>query len=167
MSILVSNRTHAKLLWTILPLVVGLVTPSAVILWLEVFVAHTSPASAIVDLARRQFATGENLFLLALVGLIPFALLSVISLIAGRFVSGRRLACIAIGGLVGILAFTVPAHVSVWYPLYGGGPTSSTAVIAFIFIPFYCVATLFVGLLIGLAISFLPFLRHNAPASVR
>src|SRR5438309_10784833 len=102
MSILVSNRTHAKLLWTILPLLVGFVTPSAVILWLEVFVAHTSPASAIVDLARRQFATGENLFLLGPIGLIPFALLSVI--IAGRFVSGRRLACIAIGGFVGILA---------------------------------------------------------------
>src|SRR5712691_10697863 len=162
MSILVSNRTHAKLLWTILPLLVGFVTPSAVILWLEVFVAHTSPASAIVDLARRQFALGENLFLLALIGLIPFALLSVISLIAGRFVSGRRLACIAICGLVGILAFTVPAHVSVWYPLYGGGHMSSTAVI-----PFYCVATLVVGLLIGLAISFLPFLRHNAPATFR
>src|SRR2546425_3113047 len=101
-----------KLLWTILPLVVGFVTPSAVILWLEVFVAHTSPASAIVDLARRQFAIGENLFLLALIGLIPFALLSIISLIAGRFVSGRRLACIAIGGVGGRLPVPGPAPLS-------------------------------------------------------
>jgi len=156
-------RVSPKLVWTILPLLVGLATPSAVILWLELFVAHTSLASAIVDLARRQFAEGENLFLLALFGLIPFALLSVTSFVAARFVSGRRLACISSGGLIGILAFMVPAHVSVWYPLYGGGHMSSTAVIAFLFIPFYCVATLVVGLLIGLAISFLPFLRHETP----
>jgi len=156
-----------KLLWTVLPLVVGLATPSAVIFWLEVFAAHTSLASAIVDLAQRQFAEGENLFLLALIGLIPFALLSVASFVAACFVSGRRLACISAGGLFGILAFMVPAHVSIWYPLYGGGHMSSTAVIAFIFIPFYCVATLVVGLFIGLAISFLPFLRHKARASVR
>ena len=154
-----------KLLWTILPLLAGLVTPSAIILWLELFVAHNSFANVIVDLARRQFAEGENLFLLALFALIPFALLSVISLIAGRFVSARRLGYISAGGLVGILAFMVPAHVSVWYPLYGGGHMSSTAVIAFIFIPFYCVATLVIGLVIGLAISFLPFLRNDARPS--
>jgi len=106
-----------KLLWTVLPLVVGLATPSAVIFWLEVFAAHTSLANAIVDLAQRQFAEGENLFLLALIGLIPFSLLSVASFVAARFVSGRRLACISSGGLFGILAFMVPAHVSIWYPL--------------------------------------------------
>jgi hypothetical protein len=156
-----------KLFWTILPLPVGLATPSAVIWWLELFVAHTSLASAIVDLAQRQFAKGENLFWLALFGLIPFALLSVISLIAARFVSRRRLACISAGGLVGILAFMVPAHASVWYPLYGGGHISSTAAIAFIFIPFYCIATLLIGLLVGLAISFFPFLRHKASATLR
>ncbi len=160
-------RVSPRLFWTVLPLLVGLATPSAVILWLGLFVARASVANTIVDLVRRQFASGENLFLLALIGLIPFALLSVISLVAARFVSARRLACISVGGLAGILAFMVPAHVSVWYPLYGGGHMSSTAVIAFIFIPFYCIATLVVGLLIGLAISFLPFLRHKAPASSR
>jgi hypothetical protein len=73
-----------------------------------------------------------------------------------------RLACVTLGGLLGILAFMIPAHVSVWYPLYGGGHMASTAVIAFVFIPFYCIATLALGLLAGWAVSLIPFLRHDS-----
>jgi hypothetical protein len=59
----------------------------------------------------------------------------------------------------------VPAHVSVWYPLYGPGHVSSTAVIAFIFIPFYCLASLCVGLVVGWLISHLPRFRPHAEAA--
>jgi len=66
----------------------------------------------------RQFAEGHNLFLLAVVGLIPFALLSVILLVnrpsSIRIASGVY----CIGGLIGILAFMNPSHVAIWYPLY-------------------------------------------------
>ena len=142
-----------KLFWVGMLLAIGIVTPSAVILYLEAFVGHISPLAAILDIGRRQFAEGHNLFLLALFGLIPFLLLSVASLFVCSQLSASRLACIIIGGLVGILAFMIPSHVAVWYPLYGGGHMSSTAVIAFIFIPFYCVVTLSIGVLIGWAIS--------------
>jgi hypothetical protein len=155
-------RVSRKLFWVALPLVVGLVTPSAIIFCLEVFVGRISIAAAFVDVAERQFAEGHNLFLLAVFGLVPFVVLSIFSFIAARFLWVTRLACITLGGLVGILAFMIPAHVSVWYPLYGGGHMASTAVIAFLFIPFYCIATLAVGLLIGWAVSFIPVLRHGA-----
>jgi hypothetical protein len=155
-------RVWRKLFWIALPLVVGLVTPSAVILCLEVFVGRMSVAAAFVDVAERQFAEGHNLFFLAVFGLVPFVVLSIFSFIAARFLSVTRLACVTLGGLGGILAFMVPAHVSVWYPLYGGGHMASTAVIAFLFIPFYCIATLAIGLLAGWAISFIPFLRRES-----
>jgi hypothetical protein len=155
-------RVSRKLFWIVLPLMVGLVTPSAVILCLEVFVGRISVAAAFVDVAERQFAEGHNLFLLAIFGLVPFVILSIFSFIAARFLSVRRLACITLGGLAGILALMIPSHVSVWYPLYGGGHMASTAVIAFLFIPFYCIATLAIGLLAGWAISFIPVLRHDS-----
>jgi hypothetical protein len=151
---------RAKLFWIGLPIAVGLVTPSAVIFYLEVFVGHVSPVAAIQDIGWRQFAEGHNLFLLAVFSLIPFVLLSVISLLVGPHLPASRQGWITLGGLIGILAFMVPSHVAVWYPLYGGGHMSSTAVIAFIFIPFYCVVTLIVGLFVGWAASLLPPLRN-------
>jgi hypothetical protein len=149
----------AKLFWSALPLFIGLIIPSAVIFYLEVFVGHVSPATAFLDIGRRQFAEGHNLFLLALIGLIPFGILAVATFVAARWLSARRSSCIIIGGLLGILALMIPAHASVWYPLYGGGHMSSTAIIVFLFIPFYCIATLVVGMSVGLAVSFLPFFR--------
>jgi hypothetical protein len=109
---------------------------------------------------ERQFAEGENLFLLALFGLVPFVALSVVCRVAARRLSSVRLACLGTGGLLGILGLMVPAHVAVWYPRYGPGRMSSTAVIAFVFIPFYCLVTLFIGLLVGWGVSLLPYFRH-------
>ena len=154
-------RVSPKLFWPILPLAVGLITPSTIVLSLETVVGGKPLHVALTDIAARQFAEGENLFLLALFGLLPFVVLSIFCLIANRFLSPVRLAWTALGGLLGILAFMIPAHVSVWYPLYGGGHMASTAVIAFLFIPFYCIATLAIGVLVGWVISFIPFLRHD------
>jgi len=105
------------------------------------------------DILRRQFAEGHNLFLLAAFGLIPFVALSAVCFVAARWLSPSRLACVAGGGLLGILLLMIPAHAAVWYPHYGGGRMSSTAAIAFLFIPFYCLATLCVGLIVGWLIS--------------
>lgn len=152
-------RVWPKLFWVALPLVVGLVTPSAIIFCLEVFVGRISVAAAFVDDAERQFAKGENLFLLAVVGLFPFVLLSIFLLIVARRLPTRRLACVSLGGLTGILGLMIPLHVSVWYPLYGGGHVSSTSAIAFLFIPFYCVVTLILGMILGWAASLVPSIR--------
>ena len=58
---------------------------------------------------------------------------------------------------MGILVLMVFGHVAVWYPLYSEDHMSSTAVIAFFFIPFYCLGTMAIGLLIGWVISLLLF----------
>lgn len=151
--------TRQALHWSLASCAIGLILPSLIIFCLEIFVGRIAPLTSLADILRRQFAEGHNLFLIAAFGLIPFAALSAICFVASRWLTPRRLACVAIGGLLGILLLMIPAHVSVWYPLYGPGHMSSTAVIAFVFIPFYCLATLGVGLLTGWLISRLPRFR--------
>jgi hypothetical protein len=158
----VRTSTNQALKWSLVFLAIGLITPSLIIFCLEMFVGHINPIASIADILRRQFAEGHNLFLLAAFGLIPFAVLSIFCFVAARSLDLPRFKCVAIGGLLGILGFMVPSHVAVWYPLYGPGHMSSTAVIAFVFIPFYCIATLFVGLLIGWLVSLLPTFRHGS-----
>jgi F0F1-type ATP synthase assembly protein I len=79
------------------------------------------------------------------------------------FVPGRRLACISVCGLIGILALMIPFHYAVWYPLYAHEHVSSTQSLAFIVIPFLCLITLVIGGLVGWAVSFIPFLRTYPP----
>jgi hypothetical protein len=149
----VTTNTKQSIYWSLGVLIIGLITPSAIIFCLEVFVGDINPLVASRDILHRQFAGGHNLFLIALLDLIPFALLSMICLVAARKLtpSGRKY--VTLGGLLGILACMVPGHVAVWYPLYSGGHMSSTAVIAFLFIPFYCIPTLCVGVAIGWVVA--------------
>jgi hypothetical protein len=139
-----------KWIWLWLPLAVGLVTPSLVILVLDVFVGHTPVGRAVASVLARQFAPGDNLFLIAALGSIPFVILSLILLIGYRGRKDRdRLAWLSVAGTIGALALMIPAHVQVWLPLYTGGDVSSTAVIAFLVIPFLCCVTMMIGLVIG------------------
>ena len=140
-----------------LPAILGVLTPSLVIFLLEVFVGHISPIRSVLSILERQFAEGHNLFLIMVFGFIPFAILIGITVILSRTVKGKRLDCLFIGGLLGILVLMVLGHVAVWFPLYGGSHMSSTSVIAFFFIPFYCIGTMGIGMLIGWVISRLPF----------
>ena len=153
-------NTKQALYWSLAFLGVGLITPSVIILSLEVLVGHINPLIAIADILRRQFAKGHNLFLFAAFGLIPFTVLSMACFLAARRLASSRLKCVALGGLIGILAIMVPGHIAVWYPLYDSGHMSSTAVIAFLFIPFCCIVSLCVGLLVGWLVSLLPVFRH-------
>ncbi len=137
----------------LLPIVVALVTPSLVIFCLAVFVGGISPIAAIQDIARRQFASGHNLFFLAAFGSIPFAVLIAILKVASTRLPPRRVSALLVGGLAGIIALMVTTHIMVWYPMYGPGHMSSTSAIAFLFIPFYCLPTMFVGLAIAWLVS--------------
>ena len=108
---------------------------------------------------RRLFLASLTVFIAAF-GLIPFVALSIVCAVAAGRLAPSRLACLGIGGLVGILALMIPGHVAVWYPLYGPGHMSSTAVIAFLLIPFYCLGSLAIGLIVGWLVSLLPPFRH-------
>jgi hypothetical protein len=157
----VKANTRQVFYWSLAFLGVGLITPSVIIFCLEVLVGHINPLIAIADILHRQFAKGHNLFLIAALGLIPFAVLSMTCFVAARRLASSRLTCVALGGLIGILAIMVPGHVAVWYPLYAPGRMSSTAVIAFLFIPFYCIVSLCAGLFVGWLVSLLPIFRYS------
>ncbi len=155
------TNNREALTWSLLCLGIGLVTPSAILFCMDVLIGHIDPLTSIAGILRRQFAQGHNLFLIALFGLIPFAVLSAACFLAARRMQSTRLACVAVGGLLGILIVMVPGHMAVWYPLYGSGRLSSTAVVAFVFIPFYCLVTVCIGLFAGWLVSRLPACRHE------
>ena len=149
------------LYWSIAFLVIGFITPSAIIFCVEVFVAQINPIASLAGILRRQFSEGDSLFLLAVFSLIPFVVLSLACFALALRLHGSRFACIAIGGLLGILGLMVPAHVSVWYPI-AARDGSSTSVVAFVLIPFLCIASLAAGLFIGWLLSLLPAFRTAA-----
>jgi hypothetical protein len=149
----INLRVAPSRLCILIPLFIGIITPSLIVFVLEITIGHICPLVSLKQIAHRQFASGDNLFLLAIIGLIPFAILS-------SFLQGMRtkltttgLRCVMICGLIGILSFMIPSHISVWKPLYTHEHMSSTAVIAFLFIPIYCTTTMLVGLGIGFGIS--------------
>jgi hypothetical protein len=158
---MVSTHKNQQLIWLAIPIMTGLIVPSLVIFYLEVFVGQISPTVAAGNIWARQFSEGNNLFLLAVFGLIPFAALSAVCALATARLTPARLACLGVGGLIGILALMVPGHFSVWYPLYGLGSMSSSAVVAFISIPFYCLVTLAIGLFAGWLVSLMPVFRED------
>jgi hypothetical protein len=145
------------------PLVTGILLPSMIIFVLEVFVGRISPFKSAMDILRRQFAAGHNLFLLMVLAFIPFAALIVLTWVLSFKVRGARLNCIFWGGFVAVFGLTLLGHVSVWYPLYAPGlHTSSTAVIAFLFIPFYCLVALAIGSFAGWVVSLMPRFKQQA-----
>jgi hypothetical protein len=147
---------HA-LLWSVAVLTIGFLATSSIIFVLEVAVGGIHPSDAIADIVNRQFAEGHNLFSLAVIGLMPFVVLSIANFLISRNRTPLQYACVVLCGLIGILALMIPAHVSIWYPLYGPGHASSTAVIGFLFIPFYCLVSLAIGLVVGRHIAELPY----------
>jgi len=150
---------NKKLIFT--PIIIGLISPSLVIFYLQVFVADYTITASLSDIMSHQFAAGHNLFLLAFIGLIPFALLSVILFYYEKKNSKIKTSILMFSGLIGILMLMLPAHYSIWYPLYEPNHMSSTAVIAFLFIPIYCVLTMFIGIFIGTKINKIKGLNKN------
>lgn len=154
-------KRQSVLLTLLVPTVVAFITPALIIFFLQVVIGGISPLDAIKDIAVRQFAPGHNLFVIALFGFIPFAILIGILFRVSRTLTARRVYCLLVGGILGILALMIYGHVSIWYPLYGGGHMSSTAVIGFIFIPFFCIPTMLAGLALGWGISLFPWFRKE------
>jgi len=160
-----TSRVRESWVWLLTPLVVGFVTPSLVIFTLQVCIGGRTPDTAIQDIAGSQFAEGHNLFLLAVWGLIPFLVLSVLLLVQPASFPRSRIACLSIFGLLGILGLMVPTHWEVWAQLYNGGRMSSTAVVVFIPLPFLCLVTMLPGVAIGWLVSKLPWFQAAVPSN--
>ncbi|MCW5624366.1 MAG: hypothetical protein KIT73_06595 [Burkholderiales bacterium] len=86
--------------WSMAILAIGLVTPSTILFVLDVFVGNTGVVASLGGILRDQFAEGRNLFLLALIGSIPFAALAIICGAVAHRRGPRGVTALAIGGLV-------------------------------------------------------------------
>ncbi len=164
--------------WILAPLVLGFVTPSLVIVALEVFgrgalttseafrdvmerqFAEGATARQMMQRGaerpvgsfwgERQFAEGDKLFLLAVWNLIPFVVLSGVLLLLPATFSRRRIACLSIFGLLGAGI----GHSDSWRPLFGAsgeGPMERVPWSVIVFEPrlFMCLVTMFVGFGVG------------------
>ncbi|RJG05946.1 hypothetical protein D3870_07870 [Noviherbaspirillum cavernae] len=152
--------------WVVGPLAIGFMTPSLVVFVLAVGVGGQTIGPAFKDILGRQFAEGHNLFLLAVWSLIPFVVLSAILLFLPAGFSRRRVAWLSIFGLLGALGLMVPIHWSVWEPVYSGRDVSSTAVVAFVPLPFMCVFTMFLGLGVGWLVTKAPWFQLERPGAI-
>lgn len=135
-----SRREAVRIAIPISALVIGigiLATP-IILFFIQVFVGGYAPSESIEDIRSKQFQQGHNLFLLAAVASIPFFALAVLQLVLAITCHRSTWYWMTVAGLFGIFAVMVPSHYAVWAPLYGPGRMSSTAVIAFLFIPFLC-----------------------------
>ena len=131
------------------PLVAGIVTPPLIKLGLT---GSILPSPSII---------GVLMFML--LAMIPFIAFIVLMDGISAKIKGSRLECIFWGGFLPVWGFTAYGHWSVWYPIYAHTHMSSTAVIAFLFIPFYALVPLVIGLLIGWGVSFLPPFQEGKP----
>ncbi len=141
------NKTMWKKILSILT--IGILLPSLLIFILEVSVGGMNPVESLLLILSRQFSEGNNLFLLSLWGLIPFIVLSLIVAVRAKKWTLKKVNYTILLGLLGILVIMIPAHWSLWKPLYTNGHAASTAVIAFVFIPFYCLISMLLFLGIG------------------
>ena len=144
-------------------LIVGLVTPSLVKVLTEITIGGIAPLMSLQNIAHHQFAEGHSLFPLAL-SLIPFAALcSIMLCLSGRLTRSQFYISILLG-LVGILAYMIPSHASVWRPLYTDEHASACALLAFIYIPFRCLVTMTIGLTVAYLFSVLVSHCHRIRA---
>jgi hypothetical protein len=140
-----SRKTTALTL--VAPLAIGFVTPSLIILVMEITLGRRPILESVRDVLTRQFAEGHSLFLLAMTGLLPFVILAILLAVFARdTVLSPRLPALAAGGTIGALALMIPAHVAVWLPIYTDAVMSSTSVLAFLYIPFLVAVTMLIGL---------------------
>ena len=101
------------------------------------------------------FASGHNLFLLGLINAIPFVVFAFLTRWRYRLSASEEPNSfrphkwgVIFAGLA-VLAMTLFVQLVVWLDVFNPKGGSSTAVIAFVFLPFYALALMPVGYLAG------------------
>ena len=142
-----------------LPLFSGILSFYLVIFFLQVFIGNRSTLDLTLDIFFRHF---KAFLLVILISSIPFVAQMLLIWIVSFKSRGRRLESIFWGGFVSIFGPTLFGHYIVWNPLYTQDERiSSTAILAYIFIPLYCLLFLVIGSIIGWSLSFFPWLKDG------
>src|SRR5262249_6736632 len=101
------------------------------------------------------FASGHNLFLLGLINTIPFVVFAFLTRWRYRLSATEDPKTFLphkwgiIGAGLTVFAMTLFIQLVVWLDVFNPKGGSSTAVIAFVFLPFYALALMPVGYLVG------------------
>ena len=105
------------------------------------------------------FASGHNLFLLGVINAIPFVVFAFLTRWRYRLSAAEdaKTFCPHKWGIIGagltVFAMTLFIQLVVWMDVFNPAGGSSTAVIAFVFLPFYALALMPVGYLVGFLIG--------------
>ena len=148
-----------RIKWVLAILLIGFLITPAVIFFLELFFKGIAIKELFSQILRQQFADDENLFWLSLYGMIPFLLHSLFCYAIGKVYNRRTLNCYALIGMFSILACMIPMHIFAWLPVYEAGRISSTSGLVFIFIPWFCVLSLGLGLCLSWVVTKHPYFR--------
>jgi magnesium-transporting ATPase (P-type) len=156
-----STNSPALSIWVWLPIIIAFVFLSVVLIVLEVTYKHTSINQALALVQRKQFASGENLFLIMILSAVPFFALSGFAFTAIRRSYHLKFLSQYLTALVSVTGALVHLHVSTLLPLYRPHDhVSSTSAIAFFLAPIYGILVLIVGLGLGWLL-YTVFLREN------
>ena len=135
--------------WWSLPIILGLLTPIITQWSVKVFLGGIPVFSALIESLPSQFDMSGALISI-LLALTPFIALIVLGLLLKTRVSAYHFKVIFVMGLIGILIPMIQGHYSVWAPLYQPNVhASSTGVLLFLVLPFFCILTMLIGAFVG------------------
>ncbi len=152
-----SKTLPPKTFWGLI--VLGLVLPWIIRIGVEIFYHPERTVSALVKFPALLFAKGHNLFLLGVLNVIPVIIFLLLTRWRYRIGQAEDPAAFfphKIGIIAaGVVVFGVGLLINliVWMDVFRPAGGSSTAVIAFVFMPFYTLALMPVGYLVGWGIG--------------
>lgn len=137
----------------IVPVTVGIVTPTLVWLAVQRIVGNVGVWDAMMDIFLEHLK-GRGL-LLDLFSMIPFTVLAGVAYYNTGRMSPVTLWAVTLGGLAGILALMVPLYYMGWETIYNDvvGDEKTTGALIFFFTPLYSLATLLGGMVLGWAVT--------------
>jgi len=128
-----------------LPVVVGVLLTSLVLLLVKISIGEVAPLKAIVDVLQSQFSSSRNLFVIALFNALPFLALSfVLKSYTGKSSSNLNWFRAAVCLVAMIIPFCW-MHLQIWGPVYRQEGNSS-AELGFLLTPIYCTVALVIAL---------------------
>jgi hypothetical protein len=147
------NTFSKKMFWVLILL--GLFLPWMARISVEAFFKPEQIGRILRDFPRLLFAPGHNLFLLGIIGAIPVVIFALLTRWRYKACAGlepaaffpHKLGIIAAG--LAVFGMSLFIHLVVWIDVFNPKGGSSTSVIAFVFLPFYALAAMPVGYLLG------------------
>ncbi len=134
-------------------LLTGLLTPTLLLLAALVFTGH-APGEVVAEISDAFSREKMNAGGITLLGMVPFLLLTGVLFLYLRKSDAHRGLFLLIGGLAGILAIYVPAHLSYWPAHFrSGGSLGFPHGLEFVIAPLFGIPAMGAGVAIAWLVS--------------